>query len=185
VADAAHPTRARLLDAGLALADERPLAAIAIDDIVRSAQVAKGTFYVHFGDRRAFLVALHERFHDQLREAIAVAARGARPGIERLMASTIAYLDGCLAARGVKAMLASARAEPAIADAVARANDRFARAAAADYRHMGTALPLAMARLHVAMAAEVALLELDRASPDPDLRDALHDFVAGAGARRY
>ena len=31
--------------------------------VVAEAGLAKGTFYVHFADRDAFLDALHERFH--------------------------------------------------------------------------------------------------------------------------
>lgn len=173
MADENHPTRLLLLDAGLALADHKSLTAISVDDIVRGAAVAKGTFYVHFSDRTAFLVALHARFHEQLRDAIRSSAAAATPGYERIRRSTIAYLDGCLDARGVKAMLASARGEPAIAQEVARSNDRFARAAAGDIRAMGRADPLETARLFVAMTAEVALLELEKGRPDPKLRRAL------------
>jgi AcrR family transcriptional regulator len=177
MADATHPTRLLLLDAGLALADRKPLGAISVDDVVRGAHVAKGTFYVHFGDRTAFLVALHARFHERLREAIRSSSASAEPGFQRLRRSTIAYLDGCLASRGVKAMLASARGEPAIAEQVARSNDRFARAAVGDFRAMGLSYPLESARLFVAMTAEVALLELERGRPDPKLRRALFHMV--------
>ncbi len=173
MADANHPTRLLLLDAGLALADDKALAAISVDDIVRGAEVAKGTFYVHFTDRTAFLVALHGRFHEQLRDAIRSSSAASEPGYQRIRRATIAYLDGCLQARGVKAMLASARGEPAIAQEVARSNDRFARAASGDIRAMGRPDPLETARLFVVMTAEVALLELERGVPDAKLRRAL------------
>jgi AcrR family transcriptional regulator len=176
--DESHPTRRRLLDSGLALADHKPLTAISVDDIVRGADTAKGTFYVHFTDRSAFLVALHARFHEHLRDAIRSSAGSAKPGLQRIRRSTVAYLDGCLTASGVKAMLASARGEPAIADEVARSNDRFARAAASDFRAMGREYPLETARLFVAMTAEVALLELDRGRPDAKLRRALWRMLA-------
>jgi AcrR family transcriptional regulator len=168
-----HPTRLLLLDAGLTLADTKSLAAISVDDVVRGANVAKGTFYVHFSDRTAFLVALHARFHEHLREAIRSSAGSSEPGLGRIRRSTTAYLDGCLRSRGVKVMLASARGEPAIAEEVARSNDRFARAAVGDFRAMGNADPLETARLFVAMTAEVALLELERGGPDARLRRAL------------
>ena len=173
MADERHPTRLLLLDSGLALAERKPLSAISVDDVVHGADLAKGTFYVHFHDRTAFLVALHARFHEQLREAIRTSTRSSEPGLARLRRSTTAYLDGCLKSRGVKAMLASARGEPAIAEEVARSNDRFARAAVPDFRAMGHELPLESARLFVAMTAEIALLELDRGGPDPKLRRAL------------
>ena len=98
MADTTHPTRQLLLDTGLALADRKALTAISVDDIVRGADVAKGTFYVHFPDRTAFLVALHGRFHDHLRDAIRANAGSAEPGLPRIRRSTVAYLDACLAA---------------------------------------------------------------------------------------
>jgi len=162
MADKNHPTRLLLLDTGLALAERTSLTGISVDDIVRGADVAKGTFYVHFSDRTTFLVALHAHFHEQLRASIRTSSASARPGYQRIRRATIAYLDGCLQAPGVKAMLASARGEPAIAEEVTRSNDRFARAAAEDLRAMGHPLPLETGRLFVAMTAEVALLELDK-----------------------
>jgi TetR/AcrR family transcriptional repressor of nem operon len=173
MADENHPTRLLLLDTALALAERKSLTGMSVDDIVRGADVAKGTFYVHFSDRTAFLVALHARFHEQLRESIRSSSASSKPGYQRIRRSTLAYLDGCLQARGVKAMLASARGEPAIAEEVTRSNDRFARAAVGDLRAMGHPDPLETARLFVAMTAEVALLELDKGEPDARLRRAL------------
>ena len=51
-----HPTRNALLEAGLKIAEAEGLAHMTVDQIVREAGVAKGTFYVHFSDRVAFLV---------------------------------------------------------------------------------------------------------------------------------
>src|SRR5690242_18163986 len=104
-----HPTRIALLDAGFHLADDDGLTSISVDRIVAAAGVAKGTFYVHFADREAYLVALHRQFHDRLRQAIRDASAGLPPGRERLRASTTAYLDGCLDAIGVKGVLTRAR----------------------------------------------------------------------------
>jgi TetR/AcrR family transcriptional regulator, transcriptional repressor for nem operon len=179
--DVTHPTRAALLDAGLTLADERSLGAISVDDVVRHAHVAKGTFYVHFPDRAAFLVALHARFHDELRARIRAATTGQPPGAERLRRSITAYLDGCHELAGVKAMLASARGEPAIAQAVAASNDRFATAGVDDLAAMGHRPPAPVARLVVAMAAEIALVELERGAPDRAMRRALFQLLAPRG----
>ena len=159
MADENHPTRLLLLDTGLALADRTSLTAMSVDDVVRGADVAKGTFYVHFSDRTAFLVALHARFHEQLRASIRSSSASSKPGYQRIRRSTTAYLDGCLKARGVKE--------------VARSNDRFARAAVGDLKAMGHQDPLETARLFVAMTAEVALFELDKGEPDTKLRRAL------------
>jgi len=172
-----HPTRQVLLDAGLALADDHALSTLSIDVIVAEAHVAKGTFYVHFRDRAAYLVALHHRFHDDLAEGIRAAASGLAAGGPRLQASTIAYLDGCLRARGVKAMLLESRGEPAIAAAVTASNDRFAHGAEPDFKALGARHPTDAARLYVAMVAEVALLELPKGRRRPTLRAALWDLA--------
>lgn len=172
-----HPTRQLLLDAGLVLAEHTPLSGIAIDEIVKEAGVAKGTFYVHFHDRTEFLLALHDQFHDDLRTRIAAATVDAPPGAARLKASTVAYLDGCLKAQGVKAMLVHARGEPAIAAKVMASNARFAKAAGGDFRQLGVKHPLESARLFVAMTAEIALLELEAGGRQPKLRAALWDLA--------
>ena len=58
-------TRLALLTAAEALFAEHPIDAVAIDDIVRAAKVAKGTFYNHFTDRddlvRTLLIAIRAR----------------------------------------------------------------------------------------------------------------------------
>ncbi len=51
-------TRASLLASGRKLFAERPFDAVAIDDIVQEAGVAKGTFYNHFDDKDALLGAI-------------------------------------------------------------------------------------------------------------------------------
>jgi AcrR family transcriptional regulator len=180
MAEGTHPTRQLLLDAGLDLADGIGLAELSVNHVVRQANLAKGTFYVHFADRTAYLVALHQGFHDELRALIRSAAVDLPAGGERLRRSTSAYLDGCLTARGVKAMLLQARGVPAIAEAVAASNERFARAAAPDFAALGVAHPAETARLHIAMAAEVALLECESGRRRPALREALWQ-LAGLG----
>ncbi|MDK2760777.1 MAG: TetR/AcrR family transcriptional regulator [Sphingopyxis sp.] len=51
-------TRASLLASGRKLFAERPFDAVAVDDIVQEAGVAKGTFYNHFDDKDALLAAI-------------------------------------------------------------------------------------------------------------------------------
>ena len=51
-------TRAALLDAGKALFAEHGVDAVTIDDIVATADVAKGSFYNHFPDKGALAQAL-------------------------------------------------------------------------------------------------------------------------------
>ena len=177
MAETSHPTRQVLLDAGLDLADDIGLGELSVNHVVRQAHLAKGTFYVHFADRTDYLVALHRGFHDQLRSLIRTAAAGLPAGGDRLRRSASAYLDGCLHARGVKAMLLHARGVQAIAQAVAQSDDRFAHAAAPDLAELGVAHPLEAARLFVAMVAQVALLECTDGRAEPDLRDALWEMA--------
>src|SRR6516165_12163080 len=103
---AAAPTTTRdaLLDAGVAVADAHGLAGLSVNRVVAAAGVAKGTFYVHFHDRAAFVDALHERFHDRVQEAVAAATAGVPPGAERILRAAEAYLDVSLANRAVKAL---------------------------------------------------------------------------------
>jgi TetR/AcrR family transcriptional repressor of nem operon len=178
MAHSEHPTRHALLDAGLGLAERVALSALSVDEIVRGAGVAKGTFYVHFKDRADYLVALHRQFHDEIRLAIQAESDELPPGRERLERAAAAYLDACLRARGVKAMLAQARGLPGIGHEVAAANDRFAHDIEPDLRALGSAHPLEAARLFVAMTAEVALLELDAGESLTPLRAALIDYLA-------
>ncbi|GAO77451.1 TetR/AcrR family transcriptional regulator [Sphingopyxis sp. C-1] len=51
-------TRASLLASGRKLFADRPFDAVAVDDIVQEAGVAKGTFYNHFDDKDALLGAI-------------------------------------------------------------------------------------------------------------------------------
>jgi TetR/AcrR family transcriptional repressor of nem operon len=109
-----HPTYDSLIQAGFQLAEEHGLAAMSVNDVVERAGVAKGTFYVHFPNRTAYLIALHRAFHDDLKARILDATQAIPPGAERLRVGIQAYLDGCLEGRAVKALLFDARGENAI-----------------------------------------------------------------------
>jgi AcrR family transcriptional regulator len=61
--------------AGRKLFSEHPVDAVAIDDIVREAGVAKGSFYKHFPDKEALLAAVVRR----IRQRIEGEVRGASP----------------------------------------------------------------------------------------------------------
>src|ERR1700749_4279273 len=112
--DAAR-TRESLLDAGVTVAARDGLAGLSVNRVVAEAGVAKGTFYVHFEDREAFVDALHERFHGRVERAVAEAVDGVEPGPERLVRGAEAYLDTCLEDRAVKALALEARSDPALA----------------------------------------------------------------------
>jgi AcrR family transcriptional regulator len=174
---ASHPTRSALIDAGLKLAEQQSLSSVTIDQIVHEAGVAKGTFYVHFPDRTSYLVALHQWFHDRLIEAVLNAVTDIPPGLESLRRGTIAYLDGCLHGKAVKALLLEARAEKAIQKEVQKRNVEFATLAQGSFEAMGWHNAEMSARLYVVITAEAALIELEHGGVDKNMRDALFQFI--------
>jgi AcrR family transcriptional regulator len=177
-ADEHHPTRAELLDGAVAVADRVGLADLSVAAVTAEAGLAKGTFYVHFADRTALLVALHRRFHDELFARIEAATADEPPGRARLRARLVAFLDGCRELPGVRALLRDARAEPAIAAEVQARNEQARRVLAEDLRAgRVTVHDLQTARLLVAATIEVATAELDARRRLPGLRRALLDLV--------
>ena len=175
--DAPPNTRQALLDAGAAVAGEQGLAGLSVNRVVAAAGVAKGTFYVHFRDRSAFVDALHERFHEQVQEAAAGATAGLEPGAERIFRGAEAYLDVCLANRAVKALALEARSDPSLSASMAARHDRAAAAAIPSLKAMGWPDAAAAAQLLSAMTAEIAVRELDAGKRLPASRRALQRFL--------
>lgn len=173
MAEASHPTRSRLIEAGLALAESGSLAATSVNHIIDAAGLSKGAFYVHFKDRGEYLAALHHTFHDSINAEIRQAMAAYPPGARRLRSGAEAYLAACLRSRGVRAMLLDVRSEPAIAAQMGDKIDVFVEVAAADFRALAVPEPVAAARLFVAMVREVAIAELGQGRTEPELRQAL------------
>jgi TetR/AcrR family transcriptional repressor of nem operon len=172
-AEATRLTRVALLDAGLAVAEQQGLSGLSVNRVVAEAGLGKGTFYVHFPDRDAYVIALHQTFIERILAAVRSTQSETPPGLARLRRATETYLDACLRAPGVRAFLFEARAEPGIADEVAVANDQFAELVTPDLDVMGWRHPDRAARLAVSMAAEQALLELRRGGRDTQGRQVL------------
>src|SRR3954462_13158303 len=59
-------SRRALHGALLQLLGERPYAAITVDDIVRTADLARATFYAHYRDKNALLVGAYREEMDEL-----------------------------------------------------------------------------------------------------------------------
>lgn len=74
----AQRTRDALIRAGRELFSARPVDAVAIDDIVRAAGVAKGSFYNHFPDREALVEAVT----DEIRMGLEAAVEAANQGVD-------------------------------------------------------------------------------------------------------
>ena len=86
--DVLHPraarTREALLAAGFALLAERPIDAIAIDEVVTRAGVAKGSFFNHFTDKPGFGQAIGAAVRAELEERVGAANQGITDPVARL-----------------------------------------------------------------------------------------------------
>lgn len=173
----AAQTRASLLDAGAALAEEYGLAGMSVNMVVARAGVAKGTFYVHFKDRAAFIDALHARFHEGVEAAAENAVAGLPPGAERLYKALAAYLDVSLEHRGAKALSLETRSDPTGQSSMSARRERLIEAALPDLKAMGWDEPEAAAQLVAAMTREISALEFDAGRPLPASRRALKRFL--------
>ena len=77
-------TRTALLEAGLELLVERPIDAIAIDELVVVAGVAKGSFFNHFGDKTGFANAIGEAIRSDIEALIGALNAGQGDPLARL-----------------------------------------------------------------------------------------------------
>ena len=174
---APHSTWEALLDAGTMVLEQRGLAGLSINQVVANAGVAKGTFYVHFQDRASFVDALHERFHARVQEAVGSVVEGMQPGPERIFRGSEAYLDVCLANRGVKALALEARSDPGLVSSMAARHERFASTAIPDLKAMGWPDATAASHLLAAMTQEISIREFDARRRLPAPRRALRRFL--------
>jgi TetR/AcrR family transcriptional repressor of nem operon len=170
-------THQALLDAGAALAEEHGLAGLSVNMVVAQAGVAKGTFYVHFKDRAAFVDAMHERFHANVQQAVEKAITGLPPGALRVYRASEVYLDVSLANRGVKALALEARSDPSAQASMATRRERLSAGGVEDLKAMGWADAGSAAQLLAAMTREISVLEFDAGKPLPASRRALKRFL--------
>jgi AcrR family transcriptional regulator len=142
--------------------------------------VAKGTFYVHFVDRDAYIEALNQAFFEGVMSSVAEAVKDMPPGSERLIAGLNGYLDACLAQKEVKGLLREARRQGgSLAGGQAR-EEALVSAVEPNLRAMGWREARVAARMVVAATTEVALLELERGERDPLARPALRRLIRRA-----
>jgi TetR/AcrR family transcriptional regulator, transcriptional repressor for nem operon len=184
-AEAPHRTRELLLEAGAEVAAAEGLAGLSVNRVVAAAGVAKGTFYVHFADREAFVDALHERFHARVAEAVDEATGDLAPGAEQIWRGAEAYLDVCLEYPAIKALALEARTEGALTASMAGRHDRFTAAAVPGFRAMGWPDARAASQLLAAMTAEIAIRELDAGRRLPAARRSLRRFLGADDPRAW
>lgn len=90
--DRREKTRGALLQAGLALLARRPIDAIAIDEIVRAAQVSKGSFFNHFEDKEAFGRAVAALVRAELEARVAETNRDVADPARRVARAVCLYI---------------------------------------------------------------------------------------------
>ena len=173
----AAKTREALLAAGVTVAERDGLAGLSVNSVVAEADVAKGTFYVHFADRAAFIDALHEGFHERVLRAVEEATANTPPGAERIWRGAEAYLDMCLRERAIKALALEARTDAALTSSMSARHERFAASAIPSIRAMGWPEAAAAAQLLAAMTNEVAIRELEAGRRLPAARRSLQRFL--------
>jgi AcrR family transcriptional regulator len=173
----AQRTRETLLAAGVTVAQREGLAGLSVNRVVAEAGVAKGTFYVHFADREAFVDALHERFHERVVAAVDEATAGTPPGAERIWRGAEAYLDVCLSEKAIKALALEARTDTALTASMSARHERFAASAIPSIRAMGWPEATAAAQLLAAMTSEIAIRELEAGRRLPAARRSLRRFL--------
>lgn len=170
-------TRVKLLQAGQRLSGHTALSRLRVDDIVAKAGVAKGTFYLHFESLPDFLAALHRDFHDAVADEVEVASGRQPPGLRRLLAGSLAYLDACRRRGAVKALLLESHFEPAVQSEVRKQNIRFAALAEKDFAAASWPAPAQAAWLWVGMLAAAAAAESDAGRALSAARKALPRFL--------
>jgi len=84
-------TREALIRAGRELFAERAVDAVAIDDIVQAADVAKGSFYNHFADREALVRAVTQEIRAELEEVVGRANAGVEDPARRVARAVCVY----------------------------------------------------------------------------------------------
>jgi AcrR family transcriptional regulator len=87
----AERTRAALIAAGRRLFSERPVDAVTVDDIVRAAEVAKGSFYNHFTDREALVRAISDEIRVRIEHAVDQANTGVEDPARRVARAVCTY----------------------------------------------------------------------------------------------
>jgi AcrR family transcriptional regulator len=114
-------TKAQLIAAAKALFAKRPWESVTIDEVVREAGVAKGTFYTHFNDLEELAAAVADDLIDAFDDLIQPQRLSISDPLARIAFGFDAFLEQCLSDRSW-ASLASrmARSHPAVGPVLRR-----------------------------------------------------------------
>jgi len=114
-------TRAQLIAAASALFAKRSWASVTIDDLVREAGVAKGTFYVHFEDMHALTVAVADELIHSFDEMIQLRRASTSDPLLRVALGCDAFIERALEDPAWGALVARmARSNPSVGERARR-----------------------------------------------------------------
>jgi AcrR family transcriptional regulator len=114
-------TRAQLIAAASALFAKRSWASVTIDDLVREAGVAKGTFYVHFEDMHALTVAVADELIRSFDEMIQLRRASTSDPLLRVAFGCDAFIERALEDPAWGALVARmARSNPSVGERARR-----------------------------------------------------------------
>ncbi len=114
-------TRAQLIAAASALFAKRSWASVTIDDLVREAGVAKGTFYVHFEDMLALTVAVADELIHSFDEMIQLRRASTSDPLLRVAFGCDAFIERALEDPAWGALVARmARSNPSVGETARR-----------------------------------------------------------------
>lgn len=85
-------TRASLVAAGRRLLSARSADAVAIDEIVQSAKVSKGSFYTHFADKQALVGEISREIRTGLEQAVSRANFGVIDPAQRVVRGVCVHI---------------------------------------------------------------------------------------------
>lgn len=178
VAMSAPHQRQALIDAGFRLAQRITLAELEAGTVAAEAGLDAVAFNTHFGGIEQYLIGLQQHFMDGLKAAVIAATLDLPPGYERAQKGALAYLDGCLAQRGLRGWLLKARLEQAaLSDNLRRQNQGYLLILPSEFSALHWPHPQAGARMFLAALWEIARLEHGLGRVSGELRGALWQFL--------
>lgn len=163
--DSSRPGRTRLSAkdwelAALESIAEQGVRALAVETLARRLGVTKGSFYWHFRNREALLIAALERWeHHGAAEIIVPIERIADP--RQRLPALFRRVAHQLQTHRVYAALLKALDDPHVVAVMARASQRRMQFLTAIYREAGLAPPEALNRARLTYAAYVGFLQLN------------------------
>jgi TetR/AcrR family transcriptional repressor of nem operon len=170
--------KGRFLSAASGLADQLKLDQLTPAAIAAAANLGEHEFAEEFGTVSDYVAELHRRFLDGLLARMIQAAGDLKPGIERILRSSISQLDACLEQRALRAWFSDARRRiPRVAEELHQRNRGTAMMISIELSELGCHEPMIIARFYTTMMLEAAQMEADAGRAVAEVRQALRDFL--------